>query len=502
MPRIQEYLPQENAPAPQGAMSPDLEQLGAVGRGVKELGMGITAGSDYVHTRQVQMEQAQAFGDVSSKKVDDLQDMQDKTQDGTWDNDSYKQKFTDWQNDQADKYTTTEGKNTFMRQSNRMLGAMLTRGNKAQTTIAANNAVAQYQGNVDDLGNATLLAPDTFEDNLGAMYEQAHDLDIPASKREAFTTHGEQTLAKQAVLGAARIDPDHAMAMLNDPDFATYLHPKDADALYNQVKQAQKYNDTEDTREQTLNKKAMAAQANTYMTKNIPSIINGQLTAKRIMTEPNGLDFTTRLAMAEKANQMLNLTQRTSPTTFADVQSRMLLPKDDPNAIVDISQLMQEKDLSPQDTKKLSDWYLKTPQGAAEKQREKLMWDDVKGKLTVNGIPDQDRSNRVANAMADYQKAKQQAITDGDDPTELTDPKSPNYFAHQIRATSATEIMQAQAQRMIQDATGVKPPSGEIIHTTPGVIPEQLNDGEESRKLKDGRTAIYDKNKKFVRWSK
>ena len=96
-----------------------------------------------------------------------------------------------------------------------------------------------------------------------------------------------------------------------------------------------------------------------------------------------------------------------------DMMTRLTLPKDDPRAIVDVSQLIKQPGLSLQNANNLQKWYFKQPQGAAEKQNEKLMQDDIKGKLKVQGIPDQDYNNRVINALSDYQKAKQTLLSQG-----------------------------------------------------------------------------------------
>lgn len=486
MARIQEYLPEQNAAGPQGALTPNLEQVTAGARGMEQFGRDVADVGAVMYTRQSQMETGQAFGDVSQQRVQDFQSLQEGTANGTWDNDKYKQQFQDWQNNQADSYETAAGKNTFMRQSNRLLGAMLTRGMKAQSVIAANNMNAQYQSNVDDLATATRLAPDTFEDNLESAYE--HSLDLPEAAQPHADTHAEQTLAREAILGTAENDPDRALSMLKDKKFASYLDPKEMDQLYTKVKVAQRFQDEDETRQENIQKKASAARMNKYVSDNLTAVASGKMSPKQILLNaPSDVDFDTRLAYAEKAKQASNLVQTTTPQVMRDVQERMLLPKDDPNAIVDISQLVKERALAPQDVAKLQNWYFKTPQGSAEKSNEKLMMNDIKGKLKPPpGTPDSEYDNRVVNAMAEYQQAKAKIIKDGGDPTELTDPKSKNYFPSQVRSPNPMELMQSYAARM----TGAPQPTGQIVHASPGVIPPL------ERKDKNGVVWLYDPNTK------
>lgn len=490
MPRIQQYMSDESASGPQEAMSPNIELSSSIGRGVQDIGRNLAESSEKIYTRQAQIEQGQAVGDVSQQRVDDLQNQQEAVANGTWDNDKYKQNFQQWQQDNLDNYETNAGKNTFLRQSNRLLGAILTRGNRASQMIAVNNAQAQYQGNVDNLATATRLAPDTFMDNLHAAYEQSADL--PAAAKPHADTHAEQTLAREAVLGTANTDPKAALSMLQNKEFASYLDPKEMDSLYSKVKTAQNYQDGDRERADNLKKKADAATMNKYLSNNLDDVASGKMTPQQILLNaPNGVDFETRLAFAQKAKQAQSLVQTTSPAVMRSVQDRMLLPKDDPNAIVDVSQLVKQTDLAPNDIVKLQNWYFKTPQGASEKQNEKNMMSDIKGKLKVNGIPDQDYESRVVNAMADYQDAKKKMIDNGENPVQLTDPHSKFYFPLNVRPTSALQIMQQQAATMRGDQTGGKT----IVHSTPGVIPPL------ERQMQDGRTALFDPNtKKFLKY--
>ena len=485
MPRIQEYLPEENAAGPQGALSPNTEQMSAAGRGLEKFGTDVEEGANAVFLRQSQMETQQAFGDVSEQRVSDIQDQLQGTQDGTWDNDSYKQKFLEWQNDQIGNYETAAGKNTFMRQSNRLLGAMLTRGVKAQAQIAANNASAQYTDNVENLATATRLAPDTLQDNLESAYE--HSMDLPEAAQPHADQHAEQTLVREAILGTAQTDAGKAMKMLQNKDLASMLDPKEMDGIYGKVQAAQKAEDEAFARNEALHTKASKAAMNNYLMGNIDGVVSGTMSQRDIiLNAPSAVDFETRIAFAEKAKQAQNLVQTTSPAVMHSIQDRMLLPKDDPNAIVDVSQLVKQPGLAPQEIKKLSDWYFKTPQGAAEKKNEQLMFKDIQGKLKVSGIPDQQYDNKVINSMSDYQKAKADAIANGDDPTELTNPKSDKYFPNQVRPTSPIDIIKSQADIMKAAATNTPIPPPQIVHTSPGVLPPI-----ERKDKKTGKVFLY-----------
>ena len=515
MPRIQEYLPEEQAAGPQAAAAPDMERVTAAGRGIETFGRDMGDASKFLYDRQSQMDSANAASTVAEDKVDRLTAQQKAMDDGTYDNDKFKQDYQQWQSDQSDKFDTAAGKNTFMRASSRTLGSLLNRGNRIQTTIAYNNAASSYQDTVDSLATASRLAPDTLQDNLDAATEHAHDTSenhsLDPKDREALLQHAHQTIVAEAIKGTAQTDPAAAMAMLQNKDIASKLKPKDMDSLYGIVKQAQNYQDQDGARQEALQKKASAAVMNKYLTDNVQQAVSGKITPQQVMINaPAGVDFETRVAFAKKVSEMQGLVQKTSPATMLDMMTRLTLPKDDPRAIVDVSQLIKQPGLSLQNANNLQKWYFKQPQGAAEKQNEKLMQDDIKGKLKVQGLPDQDYNNRVINALSDYQKAKQTLLSQGKDPSGLTDPKSPDYFPKTVRATSATEIMQAQAQAMIAQATGKAPPSNDIVHTSPGIIPNQqttpLAPGqapaqEEKRKLKNGKVGIFDgKTKQFLRY--
>lgn len=478
MPRIQELLPEQNAAGPMGAESPNIEQVSAAGRGVEAFGRDMGQASDVVYQRQTQMEQSDAFSTVSQARSDMTDEMQKSINDGTFDVDKFKQKFQDWQSDLLDNFETAGGKNAANRYSSRLFGSLLQKGIKGQALIAHNNAISGFNDGLNDLASSVRQDPDQFDDAYSTVLENSQHMQdsgaVGAKDAPAIEDHAANVLAREAVLGTANRDPQKALKMLQDPDFANNLNPQTQDELQTKVRQAQLFKDGDEARMQAIKEKSEKAQQEKWMTNNASDIASGKISPMDVLLKSPIKEWDVNLAAAEKAKQAQALVQYTSPQVMRDVQDRLLLPKDDPNAITSISQLYQEKELSPNDVSKLSKWYLTTPQGAAQKQQEQLMMNDIKGKLKVNGIPDPDYNNRVINAVADFQKQQQQMVSEGKDPSTLTDPTSKNYFAASVRPASPMELMQQQAARM----TGAPQPSPMIIHTTPGVIPPRYKVGD------------------------
>ncbi|MEO8837535.1 MAG: hypothetical protein ABI351_02355 [Herbaspirillum sp.] len=514
MARIQEYLPEENAAGPQGAAAPNLELSSAVGRGVETLGRDVTDASDRIYTRQYQMEQSLAAGSAIDARVNGYQEIQDRTQDGTWDTDKYKQQFRDWQQDEVQNYQTGPGQNSFMRQTDRVLGSMLVKGNRASQVVSKNNAMIGYQSNLNGLASATRLDPSSFQDNLHAAYEQTQDLVnnglLPASHQALSNQQAEQTLSREAVLQTAHTDPAKAISMLQDKNFAPYVDPKEMDELYNKIQAAKTYQDNDVARAQVLKTKADKAVSEKYLSDNANAIATGKITPQQIMLDgPSQLDFSTRLAAAETAKRSQQLMQYTNPATMTAILNRMTLPKDDLNAITDPSQLYKEPGLSPNDIAKLTTQYFKTPQGAAQKQSENLMMKAIQDRVKspIMGVPDTDYHTYVNNAMSQYQKAKTAAINAGEDPTTLTDPSSKNYFPNTVPKRSFSDILRSQSNpnptqpMTIQTTPGIIPSQvGMPQQTTPALLPKPNTPQETRFQLKNGKTAVYDSNKKFLRY--
>ncbi len=487
MPRIQEYLPQENASEPVGGLSPNTELAGAAGEGLRRFGQGMMEGGDVLLNRHVQLEQTQAMQEAADMRQQSTDDIMQSVADGTVDADRVKQNLQQWQSDAADKYETPQGKNLFNRQSSRLIGAMVTKAARGQIVVSQNNAKSSFNDSLNALATTVRQDPDQLADAYGSVLDTiTHATDsglISAKDAPAIHDHAVAALAKEAILGRANTDPDKAETMLNDPTFTKVLPPQVQDELRKTVKAAQNQKDLDAERNDVIQKKANAAVMNQYLTNNLQALTTGKMNPKDILLNaPSAVDFDTRLAYAEKANRAQGLVDKTDPAALADVHERLLLPKDDPRAILDVSQLIHEPGIALADVNKISKWYLQTPQGAAEKQREKGMLQDIQSRLKVQGVPDPEYKTRIVNAMAEYQRAKQAAIDAGKDPTELTNPKSKEYFAGQVRAPSPVDLMKAEAARFTNPQT----PAPEILHTTPGIIPPL------ERKDKSGNIWLYD----------
>lgn len=504
MPRIQEYLPEEGAAGPQGAMQPNLELATAAGRGLERLGAGIEAGSEAVYQRQTQMEVSDSYANVAQKRAALTEEMQQQINDGTFDTDKFKEQYSDWATKESEKYETAGGRNAFTRQSSRLLGNMLIKGAKGQALIAHNNAVAGFNDTVNGLSAAVRQDPDQFEDAMGSILELSRDKQeaglLPAKDAAALEDHAISALAKEHILGIADASSaTEAIEKLNDPSIAGLLKPNDQDTLRKTLETLEKAEFAEGTRKENLAKKASRAAAEKYASENIDRIASGGVSAKEILLHaPPEVSFSDRVALVKQVEAMGQATQRTSPAAMREIMDRMLLPKSNPLSISDPSTLVKEGiNISPQDKKRLHDWYIKTQPGEEEKAAEKMMMNDIKGKLKVPNMPDQGYDNRVINATADFYKTKAKMIKNGEDWTELLDPKSKNYFPLQVRPANPVDVMKAQADAMRE---GVK--SNDIVYTSPGMAEDanKLKDGEVERKTKDGRTAIFDKDKKFVRY--
>ena len=143
MPQIREYLPEENASGPQGATSPNLEAVTAMGRGIETLGRDVGAGAEALYTRHAQLEQADNYAAVMQKRADMTLDMQDKASRGEFDLNQMRSEFSEWADKNGAKDTTV-GKASWEKQTNRLLESMIVHGYRISTAQSHAQAVDKF----------------------------------------------------------------------------------------------------------------------------------------------------------------------------------------------------------------------------------------------------------------------------------------------------------------------------------------------------------------------
>src|SRR4029077_21104643 len=125
MPQINEYgAPEVAAQGPVGGISPNVEEMGALGRGIENLGTAVSQGSEMLHCREAQKETSNVYSRINALRVTQTEYLQQHASSPKFDIDDFKSKFADQVNQIGETLNTAEGKDYFERQSARLGGSL------------------------------------------------------------------------------------------------------------------------------------------------------------------------------------------------------------------------------------------------------------------------------------------------------------------------------------------------------------------------------------------
>lgn len=478
MPRIEEYLPEVNASGPVGDIAPNLDQVGAYGRGLQTFGNDALESVDLINRRQEQAEVSQASASFSEARSNFLDQIQQQTNDGTLNVDKVKQQYQEFVDQQSDQYSTAGGKDYFNKMQARVGSTVLQKAIRGQQTVTFNNTKANFQQTLNSDSDALMKSPDSFEDvHNGAVqtidsYVKAGSL-TPAQATQMQQEVG-QEYSKAAVRGWAMNGPDgptQAQHMLDNGGFDQYLDSDQKKQMYGEVQGYQRAADTESTRQQAIQDAAQAERAEQWGQGALSKLKTNSLSTDQIMRAPLSWEDKYRwLNMVQAASKQELVT---NPALKNSLIQRMTLPDSAPNKISDPSQLQKYvgKGLSTQDYDQLNTWFDKTPQGQVLTQNRKMLIDLAKSNLVkgggIMGQPDPNGEYQLMQFTNALQNQEANLRSQNQPLTSLYDVNSPQFFGKQISNYRKTpeQLMQEQFGKPGQS------PAPTNIQTQPGVIP-------------------------------
>lgn len=502
MPKIQLYQPEQNAAAPRGAVSPNLDLVTAEGRGLERAGRDISDTARAFYEKQVMLQKQIAFEDVTDKRVAFIQQYLDARNNGTLDTTKMANQLDELTSNVPEVLTTGPAQDEWTRGMTRLKGYMLTQGIKAQAKNAAYNATTSADNVISKLAVSTQTDPASYKDSIESAAEYAAS-NIPPKDHDAFLINAKNEISKAYVLGTANSDPEAARALLNNKDFAPAIDFKQYQALSHQVQLLQNAKAAEIDNAYVQKEKVSRSVTDDYLNKAMPDIISGKLTPSQVI---KNMPAQTTAQDREKALQMSIQIQKgvqaTDQGKLGDAYNAIHANASDPNAINSISQIYGLDGISPQDKQKLVKAYLSSSKGAFDKQQDSGMYKAISGKLTPpQGIQDPDLKANIQNYYQQYLKQKDQMTQDGKDTTGLTDPNSSDYFMNKVLRADIQAIMKKNADALIKSTSGQSPtvPPGTTLYIPPGMTideaPVEMVDKESGKSW-----MMNPKTKQFVKW--
>lgn len=484
MPKIQEYLPEVEAPGPTQGLDTNLAQVQDLGKGVQAFGADVGEMLQKNKDRQEQTEAADAYSNIAAKRTDMVQQISDQEADGTLDADKIGKQVDDWAATQQDNYSTRQSQDYFQRQTARLKGSLVKAAVAGQVRVGYANGKADYEA---DLSNDTAtvsanpsMHDDVVTDNLNNIDQMVQDKRINPAQAPMIKVANQQQIAMAAIKSTALTDPDKAAALLdatNDQNLRTALSPAQQGEMDQYVALAKKSQLYDGEAQLKAQKAQQQIKEDSFVQQNFARFTGGTMPAKEITAAVmNGTMSPEHGTMWIEKNRLMQGQVESNPAAVNKLRDKIFLPDSSPNQIKDQYQLMAQigKGVSAQDVQAMIPYLDKSPQGRALNTNRKMVLDMAKAQLVTKTSPmgESDPEGeytllKFTNAMANQES---ELAAQGQPIASLYDPNSKNFIGNSIKnyAMTSMEKFQAKAAR---DA-GHPPPTN--IYAPPGATPAPI----------------------------
>lgn len=514
MPKIQEYLPEQNASGPVGALSPNLEQVTLFGRGIEKFGTELTGALQAVEQRNTQVEVSDANATISQARADYMDRIAQETNDGTLDVDKVKGDYQKFVEKEYDNFSTAGGRNTFNRLSARAGGSILQHAAHGYSVVQSNQAKADLVTSVNNYSSVLMKDPTQFPDIRDSQTEaiqaqvdagmltppqqiqmqKAVDVELSKAATRGYAQSDYENMKQAIVATGGKVDPEDpryntARHMLDAGGFDQFLDSSQKHSLYQELRQNQTAAQTEGLRLLNIHDGALNGQQEVWKQQAVAKLAKNTLSTDDVLKSP--MDAADKYTWIERIKSWSKQEIATDPRVKNNLTQRILSADNEPGHISDMSQLTQAvgHGISPQDYEHLSNLIDKSPQGQVNKHNEKSLIDMAKAKLVkpsgLGGFPDPDGEYNLMMFTNALQEAKQKAIAEGKPASAVLNPNSPEFFGKEIQHYQLTpqQIMtkmasqyrgQANAPTTVQTMPGVPTPAGNYTTPAPKFTPDDI----------------------------
>lgn len=485
---------------------PDVQQASPVAfsqneRAVQELaGAGMDLWSAVKH-REQQQEVSDSTVQLARKQVEWTQKQQEQIQKGTLNVEEFGKAMSDDLDAGGDKLSSQVAKMHYQQSAAQLKMHLLDKGITAQGQIAGDKAKAGYLEEVN-LNSSTLINdPSSFEfinnqlkQNLQARVDSGG---LPAKHVEELKIHTQEQLAKSAVEGWARSNPEEAKRQLDSGQWDKYIDGRDKLQLYGSVKNSISAREADAARIAKKEAEALAAEQDATRNDFLIKLDKGELSAKEVLDsnlDPSGGGSKEHYINLIDKNNKEKL-EKSDPHVMNDLTQRLVLEDGNPNKITDQQEILKHlgKDISINDGTKLLGLLgeKNTPQGAADSLMQKTALESLKIKYIKNPLlPDPKGMEMFVDAQSQAMQYSLTAAKDGKSKHQIWSPTlggkpNPDYFMNHISAPDRTieDITQSYA-----DTLGKKNSNGEdmVQVINPNGVTGRIPKSKLAEKLKMG----------------
>ncbi len=461
MPNIKPYQLQTEAGKVPDVARGSGASFGAAGAGMQNLADAGFQLADIVRKNQEQSEVSNIHASISKTQADWTARYQDELQKGTLDTEQFTKDFSDAMDEQQDNVSTRAGRLYFQQASAELKGHFLEKAALGQAQIAGKKAVSNYESSLSNSSSTLLNDPSSFELTNKMQQQGIQNLvttgGLPATAAGELQLKTQTELAKSAVRGWIKLNPDDAKAQLNEGKWDKYIDGDLKHQLFGEADQATRAQSVEQERLQKQYKEVIVQQQTKTQNDFLQQMVDGKLSAKEILQ--SNLDAFGSgskeqfLKMLEQQNKEKLEKLRTDPGVYVDLWDKVHLPDGDPKKIVDENQLNQYmgRGLTVQDINVLRGEIQgkKTIAGSDEAELKKGLTDIAKGKLTKSnpllGKVDPEGDIQYQKFLVGFLNEYGTQRKAGKTPQQLLSPESPDYLGKNI------DQYQRSSQQIIRD---------------------------------------------------
>ena len=475
MPQIREYTPQVAPAGPAGIAR--VEDPGAAGRGLRNLGLSLAGLGDAMHRRDEERDEAALISKSALLRAQATIDLQEQARTADPNNteavDRFAENFQARLGDQLDGLSeglrTQRGRDMYEQVRAKLTAEMAERAYVHQAALGGKRDRLNVEKAKEAFGTVLRNDPTQFDSSVEEMHAliEAQGY-LTAVDREELKLGATQELAVDAVRGFIAVNPEATRKRLAAGDWNDVLRSEDKDVLIGEAEQALRAQDAEAerirVRAERVLKESQKATADSFISK----LDKNELTAREVLDsnlDPTGENSKEHwLKVLKQRNTDLREPVKTVPSEFSKVLEDIRRGRI--KSVTDIEKYYTVKGtISWEDIKELRrEWDdLLTPDGRRLSDVQQTFLKGIKPQIDKSnpllGKIDHVGAEKYAQFEMYAMRKVQEYREANKDPYDLFDQSKPDYLGKQIASfrTPITESVQRIRENMAPAASKVEP---------------------------------------------
>lgn len=497
MGQIKEYQSNAEAVAPvsRGAQGVDTSNIGKgmanFGEAVGDLGFALVKRKEQQEIQDASVKLSEAHAQITNELADSVQR-------GDLNPDEFSHQVGERMQGISDELMTPGARNYFKTNSARLQGHFLESAMAGSRELAGAKARASYETSLNNSSSALLNDPSSFdiaaERHKTEIDSLVQSQGLPAHVAEQLKVEGKATLAKQAVRGWIKNNPEDAKKQLDEGKWDEHFSGDVKKQMYGEIAERETAIRVDKERQRQEQERLKDERNELLADKFVRQSVAGGLQATQIAESslPSGLKRT----IIDWNEQQNARPMKTSSNTYLSVLEQIHIDPNSPQAAFKITKEDQirayvGKGLTMNDYIELTEELNggKTPEGKEMHALKNQFEESVKAKLVKKnwtGMQDAAGEENFLRWRTEFSNEVNKYKAAGKDPRVLWDPNAKEYFGNRTNdyVKSSRQIMKdnASADRAVRlrDQQKLAPKPGKVILVAPngqrGMIDEKLAD--------------------------